>query len=132
MISTNIQIRYSDCDMGGHVHNAVYLNYFEIARIGFFLAGLGEKWDWKKDGLIIRKNTIEYFVPTFIEDRINIEVACNHIGGKSFTLTYAVKNQDGILKAQGESVVVCFDYTKNSTIEIPEVMKNLLNKHLTQ
>lgn len=55
MISTTIQLRFSDFDMGGHVHNAAYLNYFESARIGFFLSDLSEDWDWKKEGLIIKK-----------------------------------------------------------------------------
>lgn len=42
MISTKIQLRFSDFDMGNHVHNAAYLNYFESARIGFFMKGLGQ------------------------------------------------------------------------------------------
>ena len=58
MISTPIQIRYSDFDMGGHVHNAVYLNYFETGRVAFFLAGFGQNCDWKKEGLIIKKNVV--------------------------------------------------------------------------
>jgi len=36
MIKTPIQIRFSDCDMLQHVNNAIYLQYFETARINFF------------------------------------------------------------------------------------------------
>lgn len=130
MISTPIQLRYSDFDMGGHVHNAAYLNYFESARIGFFLSGFGEDWDWKKNGLIIKKNTIEYHIPTFIEEKIRVEVSCNHIGSKSFTLTYSVLDSKNNLKAYGESVVVCFDYKAQQTISIPDKMKAVLTEHL--
>lgn len=130
MIATPIQIRFNDCDMGGHVHNAAYLHYFETARIGFFVSKFGRNWDWKKDGLIIKKNTIEYHIPTFIEDEIRVEVSCNHIGTKSFTLTYSVLDAKNNLKAYGESVVVCFDYQQQSTTPIPSDMKELLEKHL--
>jgi acyl-CoA thioester hydrolase len=60
-----IQIRFSDCDMMGHVNNAVYLNYFELTRIYYFRELLGKDWDWRKNGIILRKNEIEYFVPVF-------------------------------------------------------------------
>ena len=129
MIKTKIQLRFSDFDMGGHVHNAAYLNYFESARIGFFIAGFGPDWDWKKDGLIIKKNTIEYNIPTFIEDEIRVEVSCNHIGLKSFTLTYSVLDAKDNLKAYGESVVVCFDYTQQKTVSITDKMLKVLEAH---
>lgn len=132
MISTDIQLRFSDFDMGGHVHNAAYLNYFESARIGFFISSFGQDWDWKKDGLILKKNTIEYHIPTFIEDKIHVEVSCNHIGSKSFTLTYSVLDHKQNLKAYGESIVVCFDYTSQKTIPIPENMVTVLKAHLVE
>lgn len=130
MISTEIQIRFSDCDMGGHVHNAVYLNYFEIARIGFFINTIGSDWNWKKDGLIIKKNVIEYNTPVFIEDKIRVNVNCTHIGNKSFTLSYEVIDGTNQVKATGESLVVCFDYTIQSTVNIPAKMKSALEAHL--
>ena len=51
MISTPIQIRFSDCDMLQHVNNAIYLQYFETARINFFRKEL-PNWNWKEEGII--------------------------------------------------------------------------------
>lgn len=129
MIATPIQIRYADCDMGGHVHNAAYLHYFESARMTFFVSDLGTDWDWKKFGFILKKNTIEYHVPVYLTDQIIIEVTCVHIGEKSFTLSYEVKDQHNVLKTYGESVVVCLDYTAGKTIPVPEKVREVLNKH---
>lgn len=129
MIATPIQIRFSDCDMGGHVHNAVYLNYFEIARVGFFVSGFGRDWDWKSDGLIVKKNVVEYNVPTFIADEISVEVNCTHIGNKSFTLSYAVVDGKGTLKASGESIIVSFDYKTQRTKPVTDRMRALLEAH---
>lgn len=129
MISTPVQIRFADCDMGGHVHNAAYLHYFESARINFFVSEFGRDWDWKKYGLIVKKNTITYHIPTYLEDEIRVNVSCNHIGGKSFTLTYHVLDSKDNLKAYGESVIVSFDYEKQTTTTVQDSMLNLLRKH---
>jgi len=129
MISTNIQIRFADGDLGGHVHNAAYLHYFESARIGFFIGSLGANWDWKKNGFIVKKNTIEYNIPVYITDTIRVEVSCTHMGEKSFTLSYHVFDQTNSLKAFGESVIVCFSYLENKTITIQAEVKKILEAH---
>jgi acyl-CoA thioester hydrolase len=127
MISTPIQIRFSDCDMLQHVNNAIYLQYFETARINFFNTEL-PNWDWKGQGIILLKNTVEYKIPLFLTDTCNIEVQCTHIGNKSFTLSYQVKVKDSI-KSIGESVLVCFNFVKNKTITLPEDLEKVLKKH---
>jgi len=132
MISTKIQIRFADGDLGGHVHNAAYLHYFESARINFFIQDLGENWDWKKFGFIVKKNTIEYQIPVYIMDKIQVDVNCIHIGDKSFTLSYHVIDNKGLLKTYGESVIVCFDYIQNKTITIPGEVKKILESHFVK
>lgn len=129
MISTKIQLRFADVDMGGHVHNAAYLHYFESARIQFFMSGLDPNWDWKKNGFIVKKNTIEYHAPVYLTDQIRVEVNCTHIGDKSFTLSYDVFDQNNLKKTYGESIIVCLDYIQNKTISIPKEVKSILEQH---
>ncbi len=45
---TAIQIRFKDIDMMGHVNNANYITYFELARLTYFdsLKDEGVKIDW--------------------------------------------------------------------------------------
>ncbi|HIP36970.1 MAG TPA: acyl-CoA thioesterase [Crocinitomix sp.] len=128
MITTPIQIRFSDCDMLQHVNNAVYLQYFEISRINFFKSEI-PTWDWKKKGIILLKNTVEYKLPLLLTDECRIEVNCIHIGSKSFTLNYNLKVDDNI-KCYGESVLVCYDFIENKTIPIPDDLNSVLKKHL--
>ena len=35
--STPIQIRYSDFDMLGHINNATFVTYIEVARLYYFI-----------------------------------------------------------------------------------------------
>lgn len=129
MIQTSIQVRFADVDLAGHIHNAAYLHYFESGRINFFVSQLGQEWDWKKDGLIIKKNAVLYHQPGRLEDQITISVGCCHIGNTSFTLTYTVKNHKDQILVEGESVVVCMDYTTGKKVIIPNQIKKTLENH---
>jgi acyl-CoA thioester hydrolase len=122
-----LQVRFSDCDMMQHVNNAIYLNYFEEARIHYFRQLVGIDWDWKKNGVLLRKNELEYLKPVFLNDPVTIEVFLKHVGDKSFTLAYEVKVL-GELRTTGTSVLVCYDSIVKTSIPIPARMKEGLNK----
>ncbi len=131
MILTPIQIRFSDCDMLKHVNNAIYLQYFETARMNFFKNEL-PNWDWSKSGIILLKNTIEYKTPLFLTDKCEVEIECSHVGTKSFTFAYKIqvkKDKNVITKTIGESILVCYDFTQQETINLPTELKNALLKH---
>lgn len=120
-----LQVRFSDCDMMQHVNNAVYLNYFEEARIHYFRNMLGVDWDWKKNGVLLRKNELEYLRPILLHEPVTIEVFLKHVGEKSFTLAYEV-TVHGELRTTGTSVLVCFDSVNKASITIPARMKAAL------
>jgi len=119
--SYRLQVRFSDCDMMQHVNNAVYLNYFEEARIHYFRQMLGTDWYWKKTGVILRKNELEYLKPVFLHEPVEIFVYLKHIGEKSFTLAYEVKVLQEV-KTTGSSVLVCYDSVNKCSIPIPKRM----------
>jgi acyl-CoA thioester hydrolase len=122
-----LQVRFSDCDMMQHVNNAIYLNYFEEARIHYFRQLVGIDWDWKKNGVLLRKNELEYLKPVFLNDPVTIEVFLKHVGDKSFTLAYEVKVL-GELRTTGTSVLVCYDSVIKTSIPIPSRMKEGLHR----
>ncbi len=125
--SYRLQVRFSDCDMMQHVNNAVYLNYFEEARIHYFRQMLGVDWDWRKTGVILRKNELEYLKPVFLHEPVEIFVYLKHVGEKSFTLSYEVKVLNEV-KTTGSSVLVCYDSVNKCSIPIPQRMKEALGK----
>lgn len=113
----DIQIRFSDIDLMGHVNNAVYLNYFESARMHYLVSVLGKDWNWQKNGIILKTNEIEYILPVFLTDKPQVKVTTEHIGNKSFTLSYELK-VDTFVKTRGKSVLVGFDFEKQSSREL--------------
>ena len=116
-------------DSFGHVNNACFLTYFEEARISFMNELVGYQYDWSKRGLILGRAEVDFRLPAHFRDEIFVYVWCPKIGTKSFALDYeVVKLEDGkeITLANGKSVVVMYDYTKNASIEVPEEWKKLL------
>lgn len=112
----DIQIRFSDIDLMGHVNNAVYLNYFESARMQCLVSVLG-KWDWYGNGIILKTNEIEYLAPVFLEDKAKVTVSLEQLGQKSFTLGYAL-HVEGEVKTKGRSVLVSYNFKENRTQEL--------------
>lgn len=122
-----IQIRYVDCDMAGHVNNAVYFSYFESARVYYLARLFGADRDWQEEGIVLRTNEIEYLSPIYLEDKPQIEVYVEAIGSKSFTLGYEIRVGNE-LRTIGKSVIVCYNSRTRESYEISEKDKNLLQQ----
>lgn len=122
-----IQVRFADCDMMGHVNNAVYLNYFEYARVVYFEQLLGKDRDWKREGMILRTNQVEYLKPILLRDEPEITIFCKKIGTKSFILGYELYVL-GELYATGESVLVAYNSEKLMSVELSIEFRNALEK----
>jgi acyl-CoA thioester hydrolase len=118
---TVLETRFSDFDMLGHVNNATYFTYMEIARTKYWKQAI--HWDWRKTGVIIARACIDYVAPILPDDKISIYVRTSRIGKSSFDLEYLIvktKNDNEIICSKGKTVCVAFDYaTKTSTL-IPD------------
>jgi acyl-CoA thioester hydrolase len=122
---TAIETRFADFDMMGHVNNAVYFTYMEIARTKYWKQAV--QWDWHKTGVVIAKALIDYVKPVLLTDRLSMYVRTSRIGKSSFDLEYLlVKLSDGneVICARGKTVCVAYDYSSKSSAPIPEHEKN--------
>lgn len=130
MLPVPIQIRFADIDAARHVHNAVYLHWFELARIALFRSFLPADHDWSREGLIIARNEIDHKAPVYFSDRIEVDAWCSRIGHKSIELRYAVIRKDlsDVIVAQGGSVLVCFDHKNGHSIPVPENWRSELQE----
>lgn len=118
-----VQVRFADVDMARHVHNAVYLHWFEAARMKFLEQVVPADNDWSTLGLILARNEVDYRMPVRLHDTIEAEAWCSAVGTKSFDLSYRIHRIGGDapgICAEGRSVMVCFDYTVQRSIAIPE------------
>lgn len=122
----DIEVRFNDCDMMGHVNNAIYLTYIEEARIHFFNQILPKNWDWKKNGIIVKKHEIVYHLPILLGDQIKIETKIGEIKTRSFELIHILQvNSKEVTSIK--SILVYYDYFKNESKELDQFILKLLN-----
>jgi len=132
-ITTPIQVRFNDIDMAHHVHNGVYLSYFEQSRMAFLRHVIEEDNDWRRQGLILARNEVDYRRPVRLHDVVEVDTWCSALGSKSFDLSYAlhVNGPDGrTLCSEGRSVMVCFDYAAGASIPVPSAWRKVLDQFL--
>jgi acyl-CoA thioester hydrolase len=114
-----IEVRFRDLDALGHVNNAVYATYFESARIAYYQRLVGGSLD--RLGIILAELTISYKAPAHFGDELLVGVRVSKIGGKSFTMDYAIARVgDGALIATGQSVLVAYDYAAGRSVPVSD------------
>jgi acyl-CoA thioester hydrolase len=121
---TPIPIRFSDIDLFGHANNAVFLTYFEQARTNYWSEIIG--WNWDEIGIILAKAEVEFISPVFLTDSLYAYVKTSRVGNSSFDIEYLlVAENDGtdIIKANGKTIQVAFDYKSNKPTAIPDIYK---------
>jgi acyl-CoA thioester hydrolase len=85
---TPIPIRFSDMDAYGHVNNAIYLTYFEIARSNYWRDVIN--WNWGDTGIILGRSEINYLKPITLNDEIACYVRTTRIGNSSFDVMHVL------------------------------------------
>ncbi|MGQ3013705.1 MAG: acyl-CoA thioesterase [Flavobacteriales bacterium] len=124
-----VQVRFADTDALGHVNNAVYLSYIEMARVIYFREVFGELIDWKSTGLILAKAEVNYKRPLYISDELHVALRTKSIGEKSFVSEYGLfvkKGDEYTLISTAETVLVCIDYTTGKTFAMPDSWRSAI------
>ncbi len=125
-----IQIRFNDIDLLGHVNSAVYMTYFELARVSYFDQLENElKIDWATMSFVVAKVEMEYKQQVLLEDKIHAYVWISRIGTKSYDMACSiVREKDGLETevAKGLAVIVCFNFKTNQTVAVPEAWKPIM------
>ena len=103
-----IEIRWKDLDVYGHVNNAVYLTYLEEARdewLGIVLANPDEVW-----GYVLARVAIDYKRELGLaDDRVISRCRLGRIGTSSVHTVEEVATLEGEVSASAEAVLVARD-----------------------
>jgi len=122
-----VHIRWADIDALQHVNNAVYLSYFEQARIDYFRDVV--QWDWDQLGMILASNTIHYLAPLFPRDKAHILMRTCKLGNKSFEMEYLVEKESSEgpkIITFARAVLVAYDYRNDQTVALPQIYRQAM------
>ena len=106
-------VRVVDVNYGAHVANSAVLNFFQDARIAY-LKRLGDYSEMnisKGCGIILPEAHVKYLAEMFLGDELLIGARITNVSRSSFTMCYRIE-RDGEATAEGETVLICFDYEK--------------------
>ncbi len=118
---TPIKIRFRDLDAFGHVNNAVYFSFMEMARVEYFTRlGLAKLGEWPTPFFIIAEAACQFKAPIQLETPLIIQVRVSRFGNSSFDMEYRfVDESTGVLLATGRTVQVVFDYAAGRSVPMP-------------
>ena len=115
-------IIWGNMDAFGHINNTVYFRYFEDARIAYFdRIGVLEQMGQFNIGPILANAHCNFRLPLDYPDRIHIGTRGSIQSPKKLNMEYVVfSEKHGTMVAEGESLIVYYDYTNGKSCEIPE------------
>ena len=125
-----LDIRWSDMDEMRHVNNAVYLTYFEQARVYYFHDRC--RWDWNEIGARLANAHVDYIKPVVFPNPTFVYVRTSKLGNKSFEVQYMITSEvDGKeeLTTTGYTVMVMFDYKTNASVPMPDYLKERIRNY---
>jgi acyl-CoA thioester hydrolase len=121
----DITVAWGEMDAFQHVNNIVYLRYAESARIAYLeQAGLSESMEGTGIGPILASINCRYLFPVTYPDTVRVGTRVTEIGVDRFTVHFRiVSTRHGRVAAQGDSVIVSYDYRTGSKVPLPEAMR---------
>lgn len=124
--AVDVQTRFSDTDAMGHINNAVYLSYLELARFEYVRQVLGVA-RLQDAGIILARVEIDYRSPGYEGEVLTVGARVARLGGASFDMEYRIEEKEtGRLVAEAKSVQVAYDYQKRKVKKLaPDFIKKV-------
>jgi len=117
---SEVPVRFSDTDGLGHVNNANYLSFLEVARIDYLKKVVG-RVKIEEFGVIIARIEVDYKSPVLHSETLRVGCRVSEIGGSSIKMEYRIESKaDERLVAEAKSVMVAFDYALGKPVRVAE------------
>lgn len=126
--SIETPIAWGEMDALGHVNNAVFFRYIEIARIDFLRrSGSHALRDETGIGFILQFVEMRFRQPLVFPDTVRVDTKLASIEDDRFTLAHAVvSKKTGEVAAIGRGTVVTYDYAKAAKTSIPAEIRSAI------
>ena len=89
-----VEVRFGDTDAMGHVNNAVFLTYLELARAGYYRAATGGRAGIgatdRDQSFILVDARLTFRAPAFFGEFLTVEARTPRVGSRSFTTEFRI------------------------------------------
>jgi acyl-CoA thioester hydrolase len=118
--ATEVRVRFAETDAQGVAHHAVYLVWFEVARIDYLARFRGGYPELRAEGIeaLTTEVQVSYLAPARFDDRLTVRCSCGELGGARFRFDYLVE-RDGERLAEGWTRHACVDAVTHRPTRVP-------------
>ena len=122
----DLQPRFRDTDAMGHINNAVYVTYLEVARQNYWQA-LDAESDYRRVPFILAGVKIDFRSEALVKETLTLAIRCGWVGNKSFGFEYEIREKTTQrLVVEASSVQVCYDYGTKTSMAVPLELRRRL------
>jgi acyl-CoA thioester hydrolase len=117
---TEVRVRFAETDAQGVAHHAVYLVWFEVARIDYLARFRGGYAELRNEGIeaLTTEVHVRYLAPARFDDRLTLHCSCGDVRGARFRFDYVVE-RDGQALADGHTLHACVDAQTHRPTRVP-------------
>jgi len=125
-VTHELRPRFRDTDAMGHINNAVYVTYIEVARQEYWRAFSREQ-DYRRVPFILAHVSIDFRSEALVSEVLVLAIRCGSIGTKSFRFEYEIREAETRrLVVEASSVQVCYDYPTKQSLPVPDELRTRL------
>ena len=116
--------RWKDLDAFQHINNAVFLSYFEDARVGLF-----KRWNLRPNGksIIVARATVNYYKQLKHPSDFLIGQKVSRLGNSSFDIESTMFDKNDAIISSATITCVCFDFDEQCKQLVYDLIKNDFN-----
>jgi len=130
---TSLQVRFRDIDAFGHVNNAVFFSYVELARIRYLLDVLEPDQPFDRLPLILARVELDFRSPIMFGEDVVVETRVDRVGRTSFGMAHRMTaGVEGRLVGDVQTVLVTYDYAAARPMPIPPEWRHLFGAYEDQ
>ena len=130
LFTTEIPIRISDINYGGHLGNDSVLSIVQEARIRFLNQFGFSEMDIDGAGIIMTDALVNYISQGFYGDVLIIELAVTELSRIGCDFVYRMTNKkSGKIIAAVKTGIAFYDYQQNKVTGVPSKFKEAIASH---
>jgi acyl-CoA thioester hydrolase len=125
-VTFDLRPRFRDTDAMGHINNAVYITYLEVARQEYWSRFEGPEGpqDYRRVPFILARVTCDFRSEALVKETLEIGIGCTWLGTKSFAFGYEIREKaTRRLVVEAGTVQVCYDYAAKRSIPMPDGLR---------
>jgi acyl-CoA thioester hydrolase len=125
--STEVTVRFAETDAQAVAHHAVYLVWFEQARVDYLSRFDGGYPGLQQQGIeaLTLETYVRHLLPARFADRLRVSCRCLDIRGARFKFEYAVERGHQLL-AEGWTTHACVDAKSFRPLRMPAWLREAI------